>query len=908
MLEPDEPPKSGYAGAYYPGVSDLASASPLQLTAGEHSEANLTLNEVPVYAISGTVSGYAPNQGVAIQVFDQSGVQVDEGIQFSPENGRFDMRPMAAGNYVIKAFSSQGANQTVRAEARFTLTADLHNLHLALTPAPSIPVVVQLESVAQRPKNAAAFKRPAAAGPPLSLRLAGTEPGAREAYASFESPDNSRTLSFRNVEAGRYTAIIDARESWYVASAEYGQTDLLTDDLVLTPGAPPQPMNIVLRNDSASITGTVHAGDAFTGIATIVAVPERLAKASCGIAYLVPSERQKHRACRVRARWTCSRRLPRLCVRSGRRSRIHQPGRSAKLFLAGRTRFPFSERAGQGDAGTDTHRRGGQLIARLLCVGMLSLATFAQVAPPAKSAGDFRMAGIVVDAITNQPLSGVKVSIYVSEDPEISHHTNTGADGRFAFTGLPAGKYTLIGSALGYRAQGPHQRGDYFIGVAVGPNLDSENIVFHLVRDARIEGTVTDDDGEPVRNSNVALYQRTHDVGRQQTAQVSNSVTDDRGHYWFSHLAPGTYFVAVSARPWYAQYPNPGEPAPDADSAARIAEERAPLEVAYPMTFFPSAEESSGATPIVLHPGDRVTADIAMRAVPAVHLRVRTGNARGQKSGGGVGFPRVSQRIFEGTLVPVMSSQGYTASSGVYEYTGIAPGHYVIEMPDASGKGRVGWYKEMDLSGTVELDAAENPPLASVTGVLSIEGAGRLSGKVYVVLANRSSTETFAAEVTPKGTFDFSEMEVRPGTYDVLLNVAQGFQLRAMQARGARVNGQTLLISGGSVQLALAATRELSHITGMVVHDDKAYAGAMVLLVPANAAGNLTLFRRDQSDSDGTFNLREVLPGSYTAIALENGWDLDWANPATLQPYLKGGTPVEVSGTSKVGIKVQLQR
>ena len=128
-----------------------------------------------------------------------------------------------------------------------------------------------MEPVAQRPKNAAAFRRPDTAGPPLSLRLAGTGPGTHEAYASFDSPDNPRTLSFRNVEAGRYTAIIDTRESWYVASAEYGQTDLLTDDLVLTPGAPPQSVNIVLRNDSASIAGTVNAPDSFTGNATIVA-------------------------------------------------------------------------------------------------------------------------------------------------------------------------------------------------------------------------------------------------------------------------------------------------------------------------------------------------------------------------------------------------------------------------------------------------------------------------------------------------------------------------------------------------------------------------------------------------------------------------------------------------------------
>ena len=51
-----------------------------------------------------------------------------------------------------------------------------------------------------------------------------------------------------------------------------------------------------------------------------------------------------------------------------------------------------------------------------------------------------------------------------------------------------------------------------------------------------------------------------------------------------------------------------------------------------------------------------------------------------------------------------------------------------------------------------------------------------------------------------------------------------------------------------------------------------------------------------------------MLPGTYTAIALENAWDLDWASPATLQPYLKNGTPIEVTGEGKLSIKVQLQR
>ncbi len=82
--------------------------------------------------------------------------------------------------------------------------------------------------------------------------------------------------------------MLDAREGWYVASAEYGQTNLLTDDLVVASGAPPSALTIVLRNDSASLTGSVHVPDGFASQVTIVAVPEAASKAAPGITYWYP--------------------------------------------------------------------------------------------------------------------------------------------------------------------------------------------------------------------------------------------------------------------------------------------------------------------------------------------------------------------------------------------------------------------------------------------------------------------------------------------------------------------------------------------------------------------------------------------------------------------------------------------
>ena len=488
----------------------------------------------------------------------------------------------------------------------------------------------------------------------------------------------------------------------------------------------------------------------------------------------------------------------------------------------------------------------------------------------------------------------------------------TGADGHFAFTGLPPAKYSLTASARGYRAHGFNQHGNFFTGIAVGPDLDGSNLVFRLVPDAAIEGSVTDDDGEPVRNANVQLFQRNNETGQQRTQVIFNAVTDDRGRYQCSHLSPGTYFVAVSARPWYANYYTPGTALPDPDNAARVAEEKAQLDVAYPLTFYPAAEDSANATPIVLHPGERMTADIVMHAIPAVHLRIKTGETDGSTSGvlAPRGFPRVSQRIFEGTLAPVVSAQGFGYTPGMYEYTGIAPGRYVVEMPDSGSKRNgAGWYKEIDLSGTVELDARENPALASVSGAVVLEGATtRPAGKMLVELINRTSGENFTAPVSDKGMFDFKDDEIRPGAYDVELANAPGIHVKKLLAKGARTAGRTIEIGpGGSVQLVCTATRAVAQLNGVVLRDDKPFAGAMVVLVPQDLSADWLLFRRDQSDSDGTFTLPEVLPGSYSAMALEDAWDLDWASPTALQPYLKNATPVEVTGEGKISIKVQLQ-
>jgi Carboxypeptidase regulatory-like domain len=283
--------RTGYPGVYFPGVPDMASASPIELSAGQTAEANFSLDEVPVYKISGTISGYVPNQGVSLQLCDQAGTQVPMSYEFSPDNGRFDFRGVPAGTYVLKAFSQSAPNQPVRAEVRITLASDQFNLRLALVPAASIPLVVRTESVAQPPgPGVVRYSRSSSQGPPLGARLLSSQPGASETYAGVEGAPGQQNLVFRNVEAGRYTVELMPQAPWYVQSAEYGQTNLLTDDLVLTSGVPPSTIQVTLRNDVATLTGTVTQQAGANMPATIVAIPGGLAKAAPQVSYYYPPQ------------------------------------------------------------------------------------------------------------------------------------------------------------------------------------------------------------------------------------------------------------------------------------------------------------------------------------------------------------------------------------------------------------------------------------------------------------------------------------------------------------------------------------------------------------------------------------------------------------------------------------------
>ena len=553
-------------------------------------------------------------------------------------------------------------------------------------------------------------------------------------------------------------------------------------------------------------------------------------------------------------------------------------------------------------------------LAWLLLFALSLSAQQRQAVPAATGPQHYRIAGMVVNSLSGQPVPSASVAIALTTqglDREISQSFITGPDGRFSFSGLTRGKYSLMATARGFSLQYFEHHDPYATAIAVGPDLDGENLVFRLEPDASIEGEVHDENNDPIQNAMVRLFQSSTEEGQQKTVPMNQAQTDDLGHYRIGHLSPGKYYLAVSARPWYAQNVRPAGRSANADLDAQATQEAAALDVTYPLTFYPDSPDSAGASPVLLTPGEKTTADIVMRATPSLHLRIHSGGSDNPALGRMV-FPRVSQRIFEGYLDSLTNAPVSWAAPGVIELSGLAPGHYVVEMPLPTGLGEkgagLGWYREIDLVADAEVNASDGPKFAAVGGSIVFDNVSRAPAEASIQLSNPETGETFRSDLSNKGEFDFKSDDVRPGRYLVTLDNANGFFLKQLSATGAKVQGRVIEISGRStVRIVAVAARGAARVEGTAMHDDQPFAGAMIVLVPQDPGNNLPLFRRDQSDSDGTFTLSNVVPGAYTAIALANGWDLEWANPAVLQPYLKRGEAVQVPAEGKLQIKVQVQ-
>lgn len=572
------------------------------------------------------------------------------------------------------------------------------------------------------------------------------------------------------------------------------------------------------------------------------------------------------------------------------------------------------------------------LFAGALCGEMVRAQTRAQTKPEMKHSivvTHYAITGIVVSSIDESPVPHCRLT------PKLEVHGSFGnrrfpastdsfaADdhGRFSIPVPSAGAWNLMASARGYVTQSFEEHGAFSSSVVLTADSPTIDIRFTLSPEASIKGLVLDEAGEPVRDAQISLSLVPPPSPGGPPANGSagaNARTDDRGMYELANLSPGSYRLMVRAHPWYAEA---------TQQSGSSVDDEPPLDpsfdVAYPPTWFPGSSDVSTSETIVLHAGDTRQADFHLVPIPSIHLKiipptgtVGSGAVNGRQ---GQAFPMVEE-ITPGSNGPrAISVTTRRDPQGEFDVSGLTPGLYQVRllMPGEEARStmvdvKANSVRTLDLGAPASDIARITMHIDGFTGGTAEESGNRRGGGLRVNLIDTDTQHgTFSSmgnegrfagrRVSKEPTTDRT-LEVPPGRYEVVLQGGPNVYLIGLTTKGADVSGRYVTVPAGETTLTVHVANGRTNLSGIATLEGKPVMAAMVLLVPITIEepDSIGFLRQDQTNTDGSFDIDNVIPGKYILLAIDRGWQINLGDRSTLRRYLTQGVPMELKPSATV--------
>jgi hypothetical protein len=270
-------PDSGFAvlPVQFPETSSSHDSGFFELSSGQELNIDLRPRSGPSYTVMLHTDLDEGRGNLRIEATGAGGESFDVGAQRSGQQGEYRVN-LPNGTYLLHALMQQ-QDAALEGTTRVTVAGrnpDPVDLHLS--PVASIPVDFSMDLDPATTTSTVVNSPPSPTVQNLNLyfhSLAAIE-GQNSDIRPTAGPD--KTFNFR-LPAGRYRLTGGFGGGfWHVESANYGQSNLLTDELVMAAGATGSTLRVVVSNSSGQISGTIEP------------VPAAGSTVSPGWVYLVP--------------------------------------------------------------------------------------------------------------------------------------------------------------------------------------------------------------------------------------------------------------------------------------------------------------------------------------------------------------------------------------------------------------------------------------------------------------------------------------------------------------------------------------------------------------------------------------------------------------------------------------------
>lgn len=417
--------------------------------------------------------------------------------------------------------------------------------------------------------------------------------------------------------------------------------------------------------------------------------------------------------------------------------------------------------------------------------------------------------GNVVESRSGKPLARTLVTLeFVRSGVALPRSTAlSDSVGRFTFSGLAPGAYRVRAQRAGFVT-------GYYGGGRFGSSIVLENesrfvADVRLQRAAAITGEVVDENQVGLASVGVQAFP----AGVYPVEQASSTVSDDRGAFRLSGLAPGRYWVRT---------------------VARELEDRQGI---LP-TFLGQATRASAARVITVE---------AENEIPAGTIQVifgRLGRIQGRVNGAAAFSVMLFTDSGKKEITP--------AGDGSFAFDQLAPGTYELL---AHGSGSLAGWRRVQVGEGVTTVGVDMGPMPTVSVRSQPEG------RVLATLKRAGDSWALPSPPAVSGAVQ----PMLPGEYTVVASPPPGMYVQSVEP------GEFTVGPGDSAEIVVTLSTKPAKLSGRVALPGGGAAGAApVFLYAADPALRRRMggFRRTFANENGEFVFSDLPPGSYNVFSV----------------------------------------